>query len=193
MSKSIHILLAAGLALVLLPACDAWNFEEYGGKGQPCYTNRTCRAGLLCMDGMCAPESADSGVDAGDGADRGDTLSGGDGDGGLADGDSQPGDADGGQPCVCGPPQTACCDGCFFTTNPCTPDDEFAQAGRCEQGICLIEQCLPGHDLSADRLSCPEAARKLEGAGLRPSATGASAGRSVQVKLRWCPGALWKE
>ena len=40
--------------------------EQEGGEGQPCYPNGTCDEGLVCVDGVCASESADADTDSDD-------------------------------------------------------------------------------------------------------------------------------
>ena len=123
-------------------------------------------------------------------------------DGDATDGDTSDGDEDEDFPidgdteedadfCVCGPAVTDCCDGCDYIAGACTPTDPNALGGTCAEGVCLIDACVEGATVAPDRLSCI-GSRHLRGAAVRPSVTGSDETRTVQMKLRWCPGVLRK-
>jgi len=156
----------------LLSSCGTF-VPEVGGEGQPCFGNGTCEGDLVCDTAeICVRPGADGDMDFagdedesvfdGDTADRDDAdelVVDGDEtpDGDYPDGDLDPADGDHDEACVCGPTVTDCCDGCFWTTDACTPEDEHAQGGHCDTGDCLIDACADGWEVvTPDRLECRE-------------------------------------
>ncbi len=91
--------------------------------------------GEVCEEGRCVPFGAD-----GDGQPDGDLATDGDGES-EADGDADD------TACECGPQAGPCCNGCFFLTGSCAPDDPQALSGICDDGVCAVETCRDGYEL----------------------------------------------
>ncbi len=51
MIRCIHLIFI--LSFVIFTGCGVFNFEEYGGDKQPCFSDDTCKDGLTCCAGTC--------------------------------------------------------------------------------------------------------------------------------------------
>ncbi len=147
--------------------------EDVGHEGEPCSTKDTCRGDLVCIDGICVLISTSDGDEASEQDDDDNDVTPPDGDednesiitedgdetdgddDGVSDGDEPDGDMDSDGECECST-TNVCCDGCRWTASACTPEDENAKGGHCSEGVCLIDTCQNGYDVSLDRLSCLE-------------------------------------
>ncbi len=79
-----YVTLALLLFVLFVASCSGSQLEDYGGRGEECYADKTCDEGLECIGGICAPVQVDGDADlTPDGDKEPDT----DGDEPVADGD----------------------------------------------------------------------------------------------------------